>query len=102
MKKVDFYKKIIGLDGKPIKERENGEEAYLSEVLGNALVMMKAEADACRQHLVATSIYLSEGPLELEDADFNLIKSALKKTNFSCLIEKQILDVLKESEDIKK
>lgn len=100
MKKVDFFKKIIGLDGNPIKTREDGADAYLSEVLGNAMVMMKAEQDACRQHLIATTIFLSNGPIELEDADFNLVKNAIKKANFSCLIETQLTQSIKEAEKV--
>ena len=98
MKSVNFNITVAHLTGRELKD--DGGEVLLKKIVGNLMVQMKAKRDALRQYDIASKIYSSEGELQLEDADFELVKSCVEESGIS-LVESAILRCM-EQKDKKK
>lgn len=100
MKKVNFTQVVIGMDGKEIKDVKE-QPIMLNETIGNTISTSKAENDAIRQMTIAHAIYNADGEIELEDSDFNMVKSILKKSTLTSLVVAQAMTIMKEAEKTK-
>jgi hypothetical protein len=98
MKKVNFCKKLINLQGKNVKGPD-GEDIDIKTLVSNCLVQVSAKDNAARQFSIARKIYETDGIVELEDADYEMVKSCVKKNNFSCLAENAILECMEQIEE---
>lgn len=89
MKKVDFNRPLVGLDGLEIKE----ENANVCKIVGNALAQ-STKGDALKQWSIATRVYSGE-PFELDEADFEMLKAFITNAEgFTVLLKAQLLTML--------
>lgn len=93
MKKLNFAIEIKSLDGKVVVD-ELGPMA-VNKVLGNLLQSSRTSKDACGDMLLASAIYLSEGEVELEDAQYNRIKQVVSEAQVVTAVKAAIENVLK-------
>lgn len=100
MKKVNLYKPILTLKGEPIKDSstESG-NLMANEVVANMVSNSKADQKPVRQMEVARKIYNATGEIELEDADYERMKSAIKNSGSSALVVSQIEIMLNENKE---
>ena len=104
MRKINFYRPIMTLNGEPMKSREKGADgiAYISRILANMLITAPAKGDAIRQLKLAYAIYDIKGPMDVEDTDFETLKQAVKGAGSSALIQGQIEQLLRGEDSEKK
>ena len=101
MKKVNLAVPVVDLLGEEIKGAD-GKVMMLNEVVANAISREKAESDPIRQINTAHSIYVSEGEMELEDADFALVEKLLPTLPLIALIIAQATTIIRDAKEDKK
>lgn len=73
----------------------------MNTIVANQIAGAKGKKNAIRQWEVALKIAGAKGEMELEDADFELMKEAIKESGSSVIIMGQILKVIERSESKK-
>lgn len=91
MKKVNLSGKMKTLNGTVIKDPKG--EISMNELVADFLVGSKGSEGAMRKMNLAQAIY-NNGDLELEDADFKIVKKAVEESGASVLIVAQILKAM--------
>ncbi len=86
---------LTDIEGNKIKS-ENGEEMFLSKMVGNALFSAEEKDDPIRLYELAKKIYYSEGEIELGKSDADLIKEKVKAKGFTVLVLGPLYEALKE------
>jgi hypothetical protein len=99
MKKINLDVNLFGLDGKTLKDN-GGQAVSLKTIVANHMVAQKSKSDAIRQMEVARKIYASKGEIELEDADFALLKDLEKDAPWTTITEAAFLECMKRAESV--
>jgi len=86
---------LTDIEGNNIKG-ENGEEVFLSKMVGNALFAAEEKEDPIRLYEMAKKIYYSEGEIEVSKSDADLIKDKVKAKGFTVLVLGPLYEALKE------
>lgn len=94
MKSIKLNGSVVDLKGEAVKVE--GKELKMNEVVSNLLATSKSK-DAMRKLSVAQALYL-DGDMEVEDADYKLIKDAVTEGNGTALVVGQILKAMGEKE----
>ena len=95
MKTVNFNVPIKLLDGTNMSD--GIKDATMANIVANMLVQAKAGKDPVRQLNTAFSIVNAKEAMELEDADFNMVKDVVEKSGASVILVGHILKVLGEA-----
>lgn len=96
MKKVMLNCSILNLKGDIIKD-QTGKELKINELVANYLSSSKKTKDAMRKFRIAQAMYL-DGDMELEDADYKMVKEAVEEAGADILVTAQIFKALGEKE----
>ena len=92
MRKINFNQPVLSLKNEPmIVDKEPMNIKY---IVANLLSTSKAEKSAIRQLDLALRIYNSEKEINIEDADYEIIKKIIEKSGISTLISGRILKVM--------
>ena len=86
---------LTDIEGNKIKN-ENGEEVFLSKMVGNALFAAEEKDDPIRLYELAKKIYYSDGEIEVSKSDADLIKEKVKAKGFTVLVLGPLYEALKE------
>lgn len=105
MKKINFNVEIKNLSGAPVKA--GNEIMTVGRVISNTLSISKPknpQTDAIKQYKLALDIYNSKKSLDIEDADFELIKEVLNRNElqYTSLVLGQVFKILEAAEQTKK
>ncbi len=94
-------KKILSLYGKPLRlTTESKEDARVKNIIALSLAVQKQTASAVRALQIAFKIRDSKDTLELEDADFLMVKNAVEQDKgLTNLLAAQVLEVLDKTLD---
>ena len=84
MKKINLNFQIRNLAEEGMVDETN-QPLMANKILGNALVSIVDNANAMKLRIFASKIYKS-GELELDVADYNLLKEKIKEVKFAALI----------------
>jgi hypothetical protein len=77
MKKINTNHKILDLQDKPIKRTEK-EEWILKDILPTLVLESESENNAVRKIILAQKIQKADGEIELDVADFKIVKESVK------------------------
>lgn len=91
MKKVLLNSNLTALNGEVIKN-PNGKEVKMNELVAEMLASSKSDG-ALRKLKVAQAMYL-DGDMELEDADYKMVKKVVEESTASAIVVGQILKAL--------
>ena len=86
---------LSDIEGNKI-QNENGDQMFLSKMVGNALFSAEEKDDPIRIYELAKKIYYSEGEIELSKSDADLIKEKVKAKDFTVLVLGPLYEALKE------
>jgi hypothetical protein len=86
---------LTDIEGNTITN-ENGDQMFLSKMVGNALFSAEEKEDPIRLYELAKKIYYSEGDIELSKSDADLIKEKVKAKGFTVLVLGPLYEALKE------
>ena len=102
MKKVDFTKPILGLDGEPadMLDTVTAKPIGTAQVLGNILANGSDKSDSIGTLKLAMKIYNSDGPMTLEEAEYTKVQDFVKKSNTTVLVKAHLEKILSEAEDV--
>jgi len=95
MKEVKLNGTMLDLRGNVLKDQTG--EVKMNEFVADMLAVAKADGSAVRQLNLAKAIW-DDGDLELEDADWNLLKGVLEKAETTALVAAQLLEAIGVSE----
>ncbi|MBT6045792.1 MAG: hypothetical protein HOG49_03120 [Candidatus Scalindua sp.] len=90
MKKLNFDKVLVDLEGKAILEA--GKEINLKQLVSNLLLQAR-EGDAIKLYDWAGKIY-KDGLIEIDDSDIKKLTEILNKAQLPVITKAQILKVL--------
>lgn len=94
--KINTRQKLLNLNGKAIKDSED-KDFTLGVAIGNMLGASKTEG-AYKIYILGKKFYKEEN-ITLDEADMALVKSELKKSDFSALIKGQVEGILIDIEN---
>ena len=92
IKKIDFTKSLIDLDGKEVID--NNSPMTFKGIVSRLLAMCKSDDKVMERWELAQRIYKSEGELEVTPSQILLIKNAIKESNLTTLVAGQIYHLL--------
>ncbi len=98
MKTVKLNRKMVALSGEAVKDQRG--ELAMNELVAEMLASAKATEGAVRQHNLSQAIFCN-GNLELEDADYDLVKKVVLESGASTLIVAQIYKAMDMPEQLK-
>ena len=95
MHKINFNQSVVNLDGEILK-KDPQTPIIIKDIVANALCVAKPlrPEGAIHQLSLAIDIYKSTEEITVEDADVELIKTILNKTDLTTLVLGQILKLL--------
>lgn len=106
MKKVNFAVAVTLLSGKEARETNEdgskGDVVMLNKIIANTLDSSKPLRDAIRQRNVAMAIWSADGAINLEDADFEMVKSVLQNSGLTTAVRAQAEEAIKAAVEVKK
>lgn len=95
MKKINFSKAIVNLDGAEMTQ--GNKPLLIKDIVANTLCIAKAKnGEVIRQLNLAMEIYKSTQAMDIEDADAKLIREVLSTADLSTLVLGQILKTVDE------
>lgn len=106
MREVNFAIPLKNFAGKEVREIDGegntGEVIMLNKVVANTLDSSRPVGDAIRQRTVAFSIWSAEGAIQLEDADFEMVKQVLKQSGLPTSLRALADEAIASAVEVKK
>jgi len=91
MKEIKLNGSVLSLKGEEIKGPD-GKPLKMNEIVADMLAMSKSDK-AIRKLSIAQAMYL-DGDMELEDADYKIVKSVMESSQASAIVVGQILKAM--------
>ena len=91
MKKVKLNGAVLSLKGEELKDQA-GKPLMMNEIVADMVAMSKSDK-ALRKLSIAQAMYL-DGDMELEDADYKIVKSVMDGSQASAIVVGQILKAM--------
>ena len=91
MKEIKLNGSVLSLKGEEIKGPD-GKPLKMNEIVADMLAMSKSDK-AIRKLSIAQAMYL-DGDMELEDADYKLVKKIVDGSDTSAILLAQVLTAM--------